>query len=250
MKGSTTVLAVAAVIAFGAPNAHATTQSCFGKAPTIVGTPGDDILLGTDGPDVIAGLGGSDFIFGGAGQDSICGGRGDDGSYLPSRGVGELNGGFGVDKISGGQGNDEINGGNFSIPNSDSGSGDFLYGKAGNDHICDNACYQNSYQTIDTGDDRVVGGAGDDILSSTGGNDHQLGGRGHDLLGGQLFLCDSTSCEEALTVDTGADSYLGGEENDTITASDGVQGNDAVNGGADTDDCTADPKDTVISCEG
>ena len=83
----------------------------------------------SDGPDVIVGLAGSDSISGGDGRDLICGGKGDDGYYSPSRGVGELNGGLGVDKISGGPGNDDINGGFFRLPDSDSGSGDFLYGK-------------------------------------------------------------------------------------------------------------------------
>lgn len=69
-------------------------------------------------------------------------------------------------------------------------------------------------------------------------------------MGRQLFLCDSTSCEEALTVDTRADSYFGGEGNDSISGSDGDEGNDSINGGADTDACTADPQDAVIYCEG
>ena len=249
MKRSAIVLAVLALIAWGVPYGHATSYNCFGKTATIVGTPGDDILIGTDGSDVIAGLAGSDFIFGDAGQDLICGGRGDDGSFIPARGVGELNGGLDVDKISGGPGNDEINGGAFRLPDSDSGPGDFLYGKGGADHICDNSCYQNSDQIVDTGDDRILGGSGNDILSSTGGNDYQVGGRGDDRLGRQLFQCDTTSCGEAITVDVGADSYLGSAGNDTITAADGIEGNDAVNGGDDTDNCTADTNDTLIKCE-
>ena len=64
----------------------------------------------------------------------------------------------------------------------------------------------------DSGDDRILGGGGNDILSSTGGDDHQLGGRGNDRLGRQLFVCDATSCEEVVTVDTGADTYLGAQE--------------------------------------
>ena len=131
MRRSAMVLAMVAVLAWGAPDAHAGSFSCFGEAPTIVGTPGDDILIGTDGPDVIVGRDGSDLIFGGDGPDLICGGKGDDGEFIPSIGVGGLSGGLGVDKISGGPGNDEINGGRDSLLDSDSGSGDFLYGKGG-----------------------------------------------------------------------------------------------------------------------
>jgi Ca2+-binding RTX toxin-like protein len=101
----------------------------------------------------------------------------------------------------------------------------------------------------DSGDDRILGGGGNDILSSTGGDDHQLGGRGHDRLGRQLFVCDATSCEEVVTVDTGVDTYLGGAGDDTITASDGTEGNDAVNGGDDIDNCLADAEDIIVKCE-
>jgi Ca2+-binding RTX toxin-like protein len=101
----------------------------------------------------------------------------------------------------------------------------------------------------DSGDDRIWGGAGNDILSSTGGNDHQLGGRGNDRLGRQLFVCDATSCEEVVTVDTGADTYLGGAGDDTITASDGTEGNDVISGGDDSDNCMADAQDIVVKCE-
>ncbi|MGI8941229.1 MAG: hypothetical protein ACR2H7_04925 [Actinomycetota bacterium] len=141
------------------------------------------------------GLGGSDYINGRGGRDLICGGRGDDGSFTPSRGDGGLHGGLGVDKIRGERGNDEVNGGSDTSSSSDPGSADFLYGGPGDDHICDNACSHNSYQMVDTGDDRLFGGRGNDILSSTGGDDHQFGDRGDDRLGRQLF-CSESSCVE------------------------------------------------------
>ena len=235
MRRSAMVVVLVAVLAGGVPNAPAGSYNCFGEAPTIVGTPGDDTLIGTDGPDL------------------ICGGKGDDGEFSPSRGGIEaaLWGGPGVDKISGGPGNDEINGGEFSRLDSDSGSGDFLYGKGGDDHICDNACFGNNDQTTDSGDDQIFGGGGNDILGSTGGNDLQSGGRGNDRLGVQLWQCDETSCgqEEVDTVDTGADTYLGGAGDDAIMASDGAEGNDVVNGGDDIDNCTADAQDIIFNCE-
>lgn len=52
--------------------------TCVGKAVTIQGTAGDDILVGTDGEDVINGLDGNDTIRGLRGNDIICGGDGND----------------------------------------------------------------------------------------------------------------------------------------------------------------------------
>jgi Ca2+-binding RTX toxin-like protein len=42
--------------------------TCDGKAATMVGTPGDDLLVGTSGVDVIVGLGGDDTITGRGGK--------------------------------------------------------------------------------------------------------------------------------------------------------------------------------------
>ena len=71
--------------------------SCFGLAPTIVGTTGTDIITGTAGADIIvAGLAGNDVIDGLGGNDVICGGPGKD----------SIEGGAGDDKLSGGLGSD------------------------------------------------------------------------------------------------------------------------------------------------
>jgi hypothetical protein len=48
---------------------------CFGKAPTMVGTSGHDVLRGTRRADVIVGL---DTLLGRAGNDRLCGGPGPD----------------------------------------------------------------------------------------------------------------------------------------------------------------------------
>lgn len=51
-------------------------ELCEGRAPTILGTDGDDALVGTPGTDVIDGLGGNDVIDGRGGDDIICRGPG------------------------------------------------------------------------------------------------------------------------------------------------------------------------------
>ncbi|GAA0296770.1 ExeM/NucH family extracellular endonuclease [Kineococcus aurantiacus] len=88
--------------------------TCQGLTPTLVGTPGDDVLRGTSGRDVVVGLGGDDVITGGNGDDVLCGGDGDD----------RVSGGSGDDVLLGGAGDDVLNGDNGS---------DRLLGGAGDD---------------------------------------------------------------------------------------------------------------------
>ncbi len=102
--------------------------TCRGASATVVGTPGDDVLLGTPGPDVIAALGGNDRIVSRAGRDLICAGGG--GDYIasgtaadrvfagagPDRLIGRggpdlLKGGAGADRLRGGAGIDRCRGG-------------------------------------------------------------------------------------------------------------------------------------------
>jgi len=122
------------VAAFSAdgPSAYSNTASvtititCGGLAPTIVGTPGNDVLSGTGAADVIAGLGGNDTISGAGGNDVICGGGGND-TLNGNTGNDRLFGELGDDTLSGGNGNDWLDGGEGN---------DALAGNAGND-TCD-----------------------------------------------------------------------------------------------------------------
>ena len=92
------VLPLLAALAVVPPAASAAEETCFGLAPTIVGTPGDDTLLGTDGPDVVIGLAGDDTIKGLDGADRLCGG--------PGRDV--INAGGGLDRVDGGEDDDSL----------------------------------------------------------------------------------------------------------------------------------------------
>ena len=102
--------ALGMALAAGPSGAASPLPTCWGEAitlppGTLVGTPGDDVMLGTSGDDMIKGLGGSDTICGGGGDDRIHGGagfdriRGDDGDD-------RLFGGAGCDWLQGGLGND------------------------------------------------------------------------------------------------------------------------------------------------
>ncbi len=105
--------------------AASSATNCFGKAPTVTGTAGDDPLSGTAGADVIVGLGGNDTIDGLGGADRICGGDGDD----------VINGGAGNDNLNGDSGSDRVLGG----PGADKALGgegnDTLQGQGGNDSL-------------------------------------------------------------------------------------------------------------------
>ena len=109
----------------GVGNACDTTPlgTCDGRAVTVRGTTGADVLKGTAGPDVIHGLDGNDTIDGLGGDDVICGGLGND----------IIDGGSEKDRLLGQEGNDTLKG---------SGGNDTLFG--------------------DTGDDTLRGGAGTD----------------------------------------------------------------------------------------
>lgn len=77
---------------------------------TVLGTPGNDLLVGTPGPDVICAddgvdtvraLGGDDLIYAGKGRDTVYSGSGRD----------KANGGGGKDRLFGQQHRDRLHGG-------------------------------------------------------------------------------------------------------------------------------------------
>lgn len=74
---------------------------CAGKAVTIFGTTGNDVLKGTAGKDVVQAYAGNDKINTKDGKDIVCGGGGND----------TINAGGGNDLVLGQAGNDRIVGG-------------------------------------------------------------------------------------------------------------------------------------------
>jgi uncharacterized repeat protein (TIGR01451 family) len=112
-------------------------------APTISGTPGDDVITGTSRKDAIATFGGNDVVYGGGGGDLICTGAGADRAF----------GQDGNDTVIAGSGNDLANGGK---------GGDTLKGKAGRDTL--------------------KGKSGDDFLNGGKGRDRCKGGSGADTI--------------------------------------------------------------------
>jgi Ca2+-binding RTX toxin-like protein len=87
-----------------------TERTCNNLPVTIMGTPGDDILVGTTGDDVFAALSGNDTVIGADGSDSVCGGPGAD-TQIGGAGDDHLQGHAGEDRVIGGAGDDFLRGG-------------------------------------------------------------------------------------------------------------------------------------------
>jgi Ca2+-binding RTX toxin-like protein len=241
---------------------------------TIAGTDDADVIDGLEGNDSIAGGGGNDVLAGGAGNDSLFGGDGDD-SLSGGEGDDTLDGGAGNDTLGGGSGNDSLTGGagNDSLDGGDGndvvagGDGnDVIAGGTGSDTIsggagddtarwsADSTWNASAYNAGSPGSagsgetvgvsgytqsfDQYDGGAGNDTLSGTSGND-------------AIFLDDGNASARISgfeTIDAGAGNDVvdltssrfgyvdvqisGGDGNDVLWAS---SGNDTLNGGTGDD---------------
>src|SRR2546423_13962734 len=84
----------------GGTVSRGTGPTCQGRAATLVGTAGNDVIVGSSRNDVIVGLGGDDVILSGKGNDVICGGPGDD-SLFGKPGGDTQSGGTGTDGLFG-----------------------------------------------------------------------------------------------------------------------------------------------------
>lgn len=141
------------------------------------GGDGDDYLEGSNGNDLITGDAGNDNIVGNNGNDTLTGNAGDDNITV---------GGNGRTLAQGGDGNDALytgGGGGYVYLRATSGwlfqpddGGDTLDGGAGNDYLSD---YQWNDTTRTLGN-WLIGGDGDDSLSSGGALNTVDGGAGND----------------------------------------------------------------------
>lgn len=194
---------------------NAAAMTCGGKKVTIMGTPGDDVIVGKAASDVIYGGGGNDHISGGPnGNDTICGGPGND----------VIEGGRGFDSLYGEAGDDTLLG--------ETGS-DMLDGGAGNDQLSGSKGADSLHGG--PGDDALIGAKGPDKLEGGGGNDYEDGEQGSDTIEGD-------GGEDKLLGDKGNDQIDGGAENDVIEGGagddselEGGGGSDEVIGGSGTD---------------
>nr|MBA3553116.1 PD40 domain-containing protein [Actinomycetota bacterium] len=88
----------------------------------------------------------------------------------------------------------------------------------------------------------IIGTDGTDVICALGRNDTLKGG----LLGDTLYGGEGA---DNLFGQDGADSTFGGNGDDDLEGVDGVNGNDKLTGGVGIDECTADPGDSLKSCE-
>jgi Ca2+-binding RTX toxin-like protein len=190
---------------------------------------GDDAVQGGDGADFIKGNLGADFLKGGSDDDEMYGGGGND-TAGGGPGNDRFFGGAGNERLSGGEGEDEIHGeAGDDIDLDGDASVDTIYGEDGNDLELDG----------DAGNDLLYGGPGNDGSAPTIDNLRNRGLRGE---GGENQVhgdegADTIDVQTAVDLGGAPEHILGGNDNDTITAADGVQ---------DTIDC-GEGDDTVVS---
>lgn len=214
-----TISAAALMLAQVAPSQAASDprQTCFGRAATIIGTPGPDYLIG-GAEDVVVGLGGDDILDGG----TACGGAGDD-AFGSEPGMNN--------KWDGGSGNDQLMG-DWGV--------DILLGGPGDDYIHDGDGEEDEPDWVDPGTDVMKGGPGNDWIFSVAGRNLVYGNGGDD------WIRDYTHVRTVIS---------GGAGNDTIDATlDNVYSPnpfqpDRVAGDAGRDSATVNRIDRVSSTE-
>ncbi len=212
-----------------------TDAMCEVLTPTIIGTPGDDVLQGTEGADVIFGLAGDDTITGAGGDDIICAGAGDD--IVDGNDGGDIIfGGPGEDDLVGNGGSDVLYGGDGPDFLDGDGGSDQIYGGPGNDSITGGGMSDILFG--EQGDDRLVGNGNGDTIFGGSGSDVILGLGGADLLHGGP---DADVIEAGNDVEP--DRLFGGAGQDRLT---GGSPDDTLDGQHGTDTCTVG---TMTNCE-
>lgn len=205
---------------------------------TVLGGSGDDILTGDDKANRLVGGLGDDRLDGGAGHDVLDGGEGHD----------VINGGAGDDLILAGRGDDVIDGGEgYDTLDLSAATGavsvDFGAGKVSGEGIGSDSFSHIEKLLFGAGDDIVTGGNGDDAFDGGAGNDTLKGGAGNDTLtGGEGHdAIDGGSGDDVLDGGIGNDTLKAGSGNDRIVAGagddviDAGSGNDVILAGAGND---------------
>ncbi|MEL6532887.1 MAG: nidogen-like domain-containing protein, partial [Pseudomonadota bacterium] len=214
-------------------NDHGVTVDGGSGSDTITGARGDHTLFGGDGDDA---------IYGGNGQSSIDGGSGNDTVYANFYSVtakpNSYSGGSGTDTlmiagtaVGSVAYNINLQTGIDTYNNSYSGFEHIVFG-TGNDTVLGDAG-DNLFEGGD-GSDSLMGALGSDTLIGGEGNDFLSGGEGDDFLksGQGQDTLDGGDGADTLMNAAGDDSLVGGAGDDLIVA---TQGSDTLEGGAGQD---------------
>src|SRR4029453_16065611 len=187
-------------------------------ATSVSGQAGDDALIGSEIGDDLGGGGGVDSLRGGGGRDHLTpgpgggeaiGGKGRDTVSVAGDGDWKINdararrvqadevttlGSIEIAAVTGGAGANVISGGSFTgnLRLKGRGGGELLEAGAGNDRILGGD--GNDFVQGGAGDDELEGGVGDDSLSGESGNDELSGGRGDDTCRGGPGADSFVSC--------------------------------------------------------
>jgi Ca2+-binding RTX toxin-like protein len=229
---------------------------------SLFGNGGNDLLLdGGDGNDRIDGGDGSDLLYGQLGNDTLMGGLGDDQLYDGQAGIDSIVGGAGIDYLrlddSNANGNltvtyttatnGSITGGNKDGTTFKEIEAIYFIGCTGNDTITLTAATSSAYGyavevlggagndsiTSGIGADALRGEVGNDTLRASNGADALYGGEGNDYLSGGAdndYLLGSNDFTNQMV---GNDTLLGGDGDDGLY--DGGAGVDSLDGGTGID---------------
>jgi len=213
----------------GAPGEN----DCVGEdVENIIGSPHDDVLVGND-VDPLEGRGPRVEPLG---MNRIQGGDGDD--IMDGRG--------GADVYEGGAGHDTVTYGGVPGIARFGGRGapvSATIDGAANDGSAVDANRANLTDSIGTDVERIVGTGGDDVIRGSSGDEELVGGAGNDFVdgGGGNDVLRGDEGDDAVAGGAGNDLVLGGAGNDTLDgeAGDdnvrGEDGSDVVSGGAGAD---------------
>lgn len=234
-------------ILLGSGNDRLTVDQFVDIDLTVDAGAGDDSITTAIGDDVINAGDGNDSIFAEAGNDVIDAGAGDD-TILADLGNDVIDGGAGFDTLflARATGPVTVDFAAGKVSGAGIGSDSFvnieklLFG-AGNDIVTGN----NGNDAFDggAGNDTLKGGAGDDTLLGDEGDDAIDGGSGDDVVqggngvdtlkgGSGVDRLDGGAGNDVIDAGSGNDIVLGGAGNDVIDAG---SGDDRIEGGADDD---------------
>jgi len=181
---------------------------------------GDDHQKGFEGEDTLAGGQGNDTIEGGSGNDHLIGDNvdssNDDEHYADAD---RIHGQAGEDQLQGQQGNDLLAG---------DGSGE-EWQLINGEWVFDQSKMSTNNGPLDTDNDFLEGGEGNDVLNGGIGEDTHIGGAGEDRINAGIGndIADGGLGNDQINLEDGNDLGTGGLGADTIHAG---AGNDVVYG--------------------